>query len=214
MLLAIGLTGPPGSGKGSVVEIITRLAEEEGLITQYFSLSDEIRHEARRRGVSAARENLKQIADELRAQQGSHIWAALTATKVEAYLATAGEQAGLLFIDGLRNPHEVKEMRRRFGQRFKLLGITAPAKDIQRNLKDRNRGDEASRVLEDERGLKALVSTEMGQGEPEYGHNIAACLAMADWPLIHNDGSLADLQEKVRLLVEQYIFPAVVAREK
>ena len=212
MLLAIGVTGPPGAGKGSVIEIISTLAEECGLVTKYFSLSDELRREARRQGIQPERANLKRIGDDFRVRFGSQIWADLTAAKIENYLSTVEKDALLVFIDGLRNPAEVREIRRRFGGRFKLVGITAPSRDIQRNLKDRNRGDEEERVLEDERGLKELISAEMGQGEPEYGHNIAACLAMADWPLIHNDGSLAELQKKVRAFADQYIIPIIAAR--
>lgn len=213
MALLIGLTGPVAAGKSSVAKILSWLARENGVGSKYFSLSDEIREEARRQEILLEREALKQTADWFRSRAGNGVWALLVASRVENRLATVAEDEGaiLVVVDSIRNPGEVHELRARFGSLFNLVGITAPPDVIQRNLQHRSRSDESRHLLADERALQDYVESEMGSGEPGFGHNVAACLKMADWPPIHNDGSFADLERKVRVLADRSIFPLLAA---
>ena len=42
MILCVGLAGSLGLGKGSVADILSTLAREQGLKVAYYSLSDEV----------------------------------------------------------------------------------------------------------------------------------------------------------------------------
>jgi dephospho-CoA kinase len=213
MVLLIGLTGPLGSGKSSVAEILSTLARERGIQVMSFSLSDEIRKEVKRQGVHLRRDALKQMANVFRSRIGNGVWALLVASRIEEHLAMVEDADVLVLIDAIRNPGEVYELRTRFGNRFKLLGVTASFEGIRENLRRRSRSDEGVHVLGDERALQDLIESEMGSGEPSFGHNVEACMEMTDFPPIHNDGSLAALREKVRALADQQIFPLLRAPE-
>jgi dephospho-CoA kinase len=207
MRLYIGLTGPLGSGKSSAAEVISSLAGARGIEVAYFSLSDEIRKEVSRQGDQLRRDALKQTAHRFRSRRGNGVWAMVVASKIRERFTMTEDTKILVFIDAIRNPGEVYELRAHFGDRFKLLGITAPPEIIRENLRRRKRDDESRRILEDEMALQNLIKSEMGAKEPGFGHNVSACLEMADWPPIHNDGSLVEFEKKVRVLAEQHILP-------
>ena len=207
MILCVGLTGPLGSGKGSVAEILSTLARQRGLEVVYYSLSDEIRKEAERRGIQLERDALKQTANVLRSKLGNGVWAGLVASRIkEEHFVVIADKDMLIIIDAIRNIGEVRELRAEFGNQFRLLAVTAPRGVIQENLLHRRREDESKRALLDTRELEKLIETEMGVGEPDFGHNVATCIEAADWPPIYNDGSLEDLRRKVLALAEQHIF--------
>lgn len=213
MVLLVGLTGPLGSGKGSVANTLSALAGEHGIRVAYYSLSDEIRGEIKRQETQLERDTLKRTADKFRSRMGNGVWASLVASRIEEYLAATEDVKTLILVDAIRNTGEVRELRTRFGSRFKLLGVLAPSSTIRENLLRRRRIDESGWVLEDEQEIRRLIETEMGSGEPGFGHNVAACVEMADWPPIHNDGSLAELEGKVRLWAEQNILPLFMPQE-
>ena len=208
MILCVGLTGSLGSGKGSVAETLSTLAREQGLKVAYYSLSDEIRREVERRGIQLERDALKKTANEFRSKFGNGVWARLVASKIkEEHLTAIEDTPMLIIIDAIRNIGEVHELRMQFGNQFRLLAVTAPRQVIHENLLRRRRHDESKLALLDEGEVGRLIETEMGVGEPDFGHNVAACIEAADWLPIHNDGTLTDLERKVILLAEQHILP-------
>jgi dephospho-CoA kinase len=207
MILCVGLTGALGSGKGSVAETLSTLARERGLKVAYYSLSDEIRKEVKRRGIQLERDALKQTANEFRSKFGNGVWARMVASKIKEEHLPIEDTQMLIIIDAIRNIGEVQELRLQFGNQFRLLAVTAPREVIQENLVRRSRHDESKQALLDEGELKRLIETEMGVGEPDFGHNVAACIEAADWTPLQNDGTLADLAGKVTLLAHQHIFP-------
>ena len=207
MILCVGLAGSLGLGKGSVADILSTLAREQGLKVAYYSLSDEIRKEVERRGIQLERDALKQTANEFRSKFGNGVWARRVASKIkQEHLPMEGTQM-LIIIDAIRNIGEVHELRMQFGNQFRLLAVTAPRQIIQDNLLRRRRYDESKLALLDEGELGKLIETEMGVGEPDFGHNVAACIEAADWLPIRNDGTLEDLERKVILLAQQHISP-------
>jgi len=207
MILCVGLTGSLGSGKGSVAGTLLTFARERGLKVAYYSLSDEIRKEVERRGIQLERDALKQTANEFRSKFGNGVWARRVASKIKQEHLPMEDIQMLIIIDAIRNIGEVHELRMQFGNQFRLLAVTAPRQVIQENLLRRRRHDESKLALLDEGELGKLIETEMGVGEPDFGHNVAACIEAADWPPIQNDGTLEDLERKVILLAEQHIFP-------
>lgn len=206
MIVCLGITGPLASGKGSVAEVLSAIAHERGIKVAYYSLSDEIRKETERRGIQLERDALKQTANVYRSRLGNGVWAGLIASRIkEEHFASISDVNQLIIIDAIRNIGEVHELRTQFVNRFRLLAVTAPPEMIRRNLLRRGRSDESKRVLLDETEIENLIRTEMGAGEPGFGHNVAACIEEANWPPIHNDGSLEDLERKVRILADQEI---------
>jgi hypothetical protein len=85
----------------------------------------------------------------------------------------------LIIIDAIRNI-EMHELCTQFGNQFRLLVVTAPRQVIGENLLRRRRHDESKLALLDEGELGRLIETEMGVGEPDFGHNVAACIEVAD----------------------------------
>ncbi len=211
MNLLIGLTGPPGAGKGTLADILLSLAGQLGITAKYMSLSDSIRKEVSRQGLQFERDVLKKTADLFRERLGNGVWALLLASEIEEFLATSDGTNALIVIDGIRNPREVQVFRSQFGDQFKLLSVTAPPKVLQVNLQNRKRQDESKKVLEDSKALENLVAAEMGLGEPDFGHNIEACIEMADWPPISNTALLSEFEQKVKTFAKQQLLPILIS---
>lgn len=109
--MIIGLTGKNGSGKTAVSEYLRSRGFE------YYSLSDAIRDEVRRRGEEITRERLIEVGTELRETYGPGILA-------ERILSGLGNDQNYV-IDSIRNPQEVDALRRRSD--FTLLALEADA---------------------------------------------------------------------------------------
>lgn len=107
----IGLVGPMVSGKGIVADYLVSLGYS------YFRLSDIIREEIERLGKTPDRKTLQDIGDKLRQKYGTDILAKRVAKKIES---SRIERA---IVDGVRNPGELKYLRRRFGAI--IIGVDA-----------------------------------------------------------------------------------------
>ncbi len=107
--MIIGLTGLNGAGKTEVAQYLV----SRGF--QYFSLSDEIREEIRRRGREITREVLIEVGNELRDKYGPGVLA-------ERILQKLGRD-GNYVVDSIRNPVEVEVLRRR--EDFAFLAVEA-----------------------------------------------------------------------------------------
>ncbi len=110
-MVIIGVVGPIGAGKSEVCRILEKLG--------YFriSLSDILREEARKRGLSTEREVLRKLGDELRAKLGK---GALAKLAIEELRKKGIKRA---VIDSVRLPEEVKEIEKAGGF---CIGVTAP----------------------------------------------------------------------------------------
>jgi dephospho-CoA kinase len=206
--LILGLTGPPGSGKGTVADFLAELVQSRGINVQRYSLSDEIRFELKKRGKVVDRNNLRELANAFRSRLGSGVWATLTASRIEDDLAMQSSQNMLIIVDGIRNPGEVYEFRNRFGYHFKLLGLTASPERLSEYMQQRSRADEPDQVLKDKQKLRRLIQSELGTVDRQHhGHNISRCLTMTDWPIIENNGSLSELKQTIRDIANQDIIP-------
>src|SRR3989338_1290539 len=108
--MIIGLTGANASGKGEAAGYL----KSKGF--EYYSLSDILREEAKARGIELSRENLIKLGNELRTKNRPSILADLVIKNIKA--------KGNYVIDSIRNPFEVKALRKLSG--FILIGIDAP----------------------------------------------------------------------------------------
>jgi len=173
--LCIGLTGRMASGKGEAVRILN------GYGFQYVSLSDIVRREAAKIRPALNRGQMQDLGNRLRREGGAGILGKMVRELVEA------ANAPRWVIDGIRNPAEVKELKKMAG--FVLLAIQTEVPIILARLKKRGRFTDVGAEAE----MRASLEREWGEGEPGEGQQVGRCLAMADFT-IANNGPLQELQ--------------------
>lgn len=172
----IGLTGTNGAGKGEVAAYL----KAKGYT--YFSLSDLVREELRKKDKETTRNNLIKMGNELREKFGPDILAKLAMKKVK----------GRAVIDSIRNPSEVKYLRKH--KAFILLAIDAPVELRYERAVKRGRIESASTLEE------FIKKEEEEMTDYEKGQQLLNCMKMADHTLI-NAGSLEDLHKKLEGLL-------------
>jgi len=148
----------------------------------YFSLSDLIRDELRKKGEEINRNNLIKMGNKLREKLGVDILARLVMENIKRKAV----------IDSIRNPKEVEYFRKQ--KNFLLLAIDAPVKIRYKRAKKRGREESASNLQE----FIKKESEEMTN--QEKGQQLHSCMNMADITII-NDGTLEDLYQKLEALI-------------
>lgn len=169
----IGLTGTNAAGKGEVAAYLI----EKGY--KYFSLSDLIRDELRKKRKEPSRDNLIAMGNALRKRYGADILARRVMKKIK------GKKA---IIDSIRNSREAAFLRKQKG--FLFVAVDAPAELRYKRAKKRGRAESGSTLEE----FIAKEKEEMTGNSGEQ--QLRRCLALADITLI-NDGSLAALHKKI-----------------
>lgn len=182
--LCIGLTGRMASGKGEAVRILAACG------FHYVSLSDIVRREAARGGGTVSRGTMQDIGNRLRAQGGAGVLGRM----VRELIAAAAETRWV--IDGIRNPAEVRELKKISD--FFLIAIDCPIPTILARMKQRGRATDAVSEAE----LRAGLEREWGLGEPEGGQQVGPTMAMADFT-VANDGTLAELKTRLDAVLEK-----------
>lgn len=172
----IGLTGTNGAGKGEAAAFFRKRG------FAYFSLSDLIREELRKRQLPPTRDNLIRAGNALRRRYGADILARRVLRRVK----------GDAVIDSIRNPLEVEHLRT--WKNFRLLAVDAPAAVRFERVKRRGR-DESAATLEE---FKAKEREERGRS-PE-AQQLGTCRRMADLTLV-NDSSLKNFHRKLEALL-------------
>jgi dCMP deaminase len=180
--MLIGLTGRNASGKGEVAKYLQTKS------FYYFSLSDVIRDEVRKRGLPLTREMLIQTGNELREHFGPGILAHRILARVE--------DDKHYVIDSIRNPSEVEALRA--AKHFKLLRVEAHLHTRFERLKNRAReGDPLS--------FERFVELEEREWEgSQNSQNLRVVEALADYA-VSNDGTLEQLHAEVDRLIPQMI---------
>lgn len=194
----MGVTGLPGSGKGTFIEILRHILAERLIQTTYYSLSDMVRNEARRQGLPIERPILRQVANQLRQTAGSGVLSKMVLQQIEA----DNVPAGLIIIDAIRNPEEVWLLRRQLGDTFVLVAVEAPLELLIERVMSRGRSDETKEVMVQREVAQRMILGESGSNEPAHGHNIAQCIQMADWH-IDNSQSLIALTRETQKFADQ-----------
>lgn len=170
--MIIGLTGTIASGKS----LIASYLKEKGF--QYYSFSDIIKEEAKKRKIVLTRENLQKLGNLLREEnQDEGVLAKLILKKVKTQKAV---------LDGIRNCSEIKELRKR--KDFVLIGVDAPQKLRYKRLRARARKGDPKTFNE----FKEIDDKE-NRG---YGQEVNKCLKKVDF-LIINDSTISQLKKKV-----------------
>jgi dephospho-CoA kinase len=169
----IGLTGTNGAGKGEVAAYLIKKGYA------YFSLSDQIRDELRKKGQEPTRNNLIALGNALRKRYGADILARRVMKKAR------GEK---VVIDSVRTTEEAAFLRKQKG--FLLLAVDAPAELRYKRVKKRGRAESAST-------LEQFIAKEREEMAGDAGEQqLRRCLTLADITII-NDGTLAALHRKI-----------------
>lgn len=184
--MIIGLTGPICSGVDTFAEI---LKKERGFL--WFSYSDILREEARDREIELTRVSLQDLGDELRKNEGLGVLSKRIAKKIK-------ERPEENYVVGnIRNPGEVHEMRKIFGDRFVLVKLDAPSEIRFQRLFNRRREKDPQNFPD----FVKMEERDLGKKEAEHGQQHAAVFALADVE-IDNSQALHDLREKALKLVD------------
>ncbi len=179
----IGLTGRNASGKGTVASFL----KESSFV--YHSLSDTLRDELKRRNLEESRDNLIMIGNSLREEGGPGILADLmisNLTSLENHI-----------VDSIRNPLEVKSLRREYeNHNFSLISVDARPEIRYERLKQRNRAGDSSSWEE----FLAQEKLEERSSDPNK-QQIFETINEADYH-IDNSGSLSELKNKIRKIID------------
>jgi dCMP deaminase len=177
--MIIGLTGNNGSGKTAVSEYLKSRS------FKYYSLSDEIREEIRRRSLEITREVLIDVGNELREKFGPGVLA-------ERILQRLGNDQNYV-IDSIRNPQEVEVLRQRSD--FTLLALEADQKTRFERSRDRGRENAAQSF----RQFVEEETRELDSANPA-NQQLYATQQKADL-IVNNDGTLEELHRNLDKLL-------------
>lgn len=173
--MIIGLTGKNGAGKGEVAEIL------KGVGYTYYSLSDVLREELRKKGKETSRKNLTEFANELRQKQGAGCLALLVSEQLES------DQNYV--IDSIRHPMEVETLRKQAN--FSLLTVEADPKVRFGRIESRQREGDSKTYAE---FVEQEVKEAAGKNPTDQQLNQTIDIADAR---IENRGTLEELRGKV-----------------
>ena len=180
--MLIGVAGPNAAGKGEV----TGYLAQQGY--RVLSLSDILRDTLRREGVSETRERMIETGARLREEHGPGVLARQTLEK----LGSDHDYA----IDSIRHPAEVETLAGS-ARRFALVWVDADPRVRFERLRLRGRSGDPTRF----EVFQELESRELASAD-SAGQQLLAVKALADH-VVHNDGSLATLQEQVAVWLSE-----------
>jgi dephospho-CoA kinase len=168
----IGLTGTNASGKGEAAAFF------KGHGFAYYSQSDVIRDELRRKSLEPTRDNLIREGNDLRQRFGPDIMARRVMEKI----------SDDSIVDSIRNPSEIEYWRRQ--PNFILLAIDAPVEVRHQRALARGR-DESATSLEEFTAKEDEEKTRNRNAQ-----QLETCMRMADF-VIRNDGTLEEFRKKL-----------------
>ncbi len=172
--MIIGLVGRNAAGKSTIADYLGKKGFE------YFSLSDELRQEAKKRKLSIERETLIVLGNELRQEFGAGVLA-------ERVLAKIVHEKNCV-VDSIRTPQEALVFKRHRG--FVLWFVDADQKTRFERVKKRKREGDPSTFKE----FVRLEELEEKGGVTEQ--NLPKTISLAD-QAIKNNSSFEDLYLEV-----------------
>ena len=177
--MLIGLTSRNAAGKDEVARF---LVQRHGFA--YFSLSDVLREELKKRGLPVTRENLIEAGNRLRLEKGPGALA-------EIALDSLKDKKDAVVVS-IRNVGEIETLRKRSD--FTLVGVDAPVELRFQRARLRGRTD-------DEATLEDFIAREMAElagGENEQ--QLDKCFHLCDRVIV-NEGTLEELYAKTEELL-------------
>ncbi len=177
--MILGLTGRNAAGKGEAAEFL----KIKGFY--YLSLSDVLREEIQKRGMSVSRERLVEMGRELRRTHGDGYLAECILERLEPDKNYV--------VDSFRHPGEVEVFRR--APAFYLVSVEAAPEIRFERIRQRNRESDPSGLDE----FKALEAAEAGSRHSE-GQQLDATGQLADFR-IGNNGPLQEFHSKIQQML-------------
>lgn len=182
-MIIIGITGYIGSGKGTVVDYLTKT---KGL--KHFSARAFITKEVEKRGLPVIRENMSNVSDNLRQKHSPSFI-------IESLYHEAKKSGVDCIIEAIRTPGEVDALRN-IGH-FYLFAVTAdlPLRYERIVL----RGNETDHISFDtfaEQDRREATSTDPNK------QNVDACIKKAD-VVFNNNGTIEELHEEIEEAVRE-----------
>jgi len=175
--ILIGIAGMPGAGKATVEEIV------KSMNYPVVVMGDEIRDEAKRRGLKPTPENLGMVMLKLREEEGPNVVAERCIPKIEK------ADGKIVIVDGIRSPYEVEKFKRHFPN-FTLISIHASPETRFQRLFNRKRSDDPS-------GWNTFA----GRDLRELSVGLGDVIAMADYMIV-NEGTKNQLKKEMRKFLE------------
>ncbi len=184
----IGVVGGAASGKDTVADAFTRFGYE------HVSSSDSVREEILARGKQPSRPLQTEIANEMRATEGSSYWVKQSLRDVR--------EGQLVVISGLYAPGEGEFIQKCI--RGLIVGVVASL-DAESDLNARfhrliDRADGSRDQLDYNAFLAAHQRENSGTSSGET--NIGQLLGRADFTIVNN-GPLADIHHQVENIVNE-----------
>lgn len=175
--MIVGITGTLGAGKGTIVEYLVR---EHGF--RHYSVRAFITEEIKRRALPVNRDNMREVANDLRA---AHSPSYIVEQLYQQALAAGGDAV----IESLRTTGEVTALRKK--PDFHLFAVDCPIKLRYQRIK-------ARRSETDMVDFETFVANEAAEmhGTDPGTQNLAACIRLADH-FFKNDGSISELEQAV-----------------
>jgi len=127
--LFVGLTGMAGSGKSIAVKTATQNGYDVVV------MGDEVRGEAKRRGLTPTPENLGKIMQELRRLEGESAIARRCITRINRFTSQK------IVVDGIRSLSEVEEFEKSF-PKFSLIAVHSSPETRFKRIYKRQRSDD------------------------------------------------------------------------
>jgi cytidylate kinase len=185
----IGIGGTDGSGKDSLGEM---LAERHGWL--FVSVTDIMRAELSRRGITLKRENLRALGDECRRTYGPGV---LITKALEIYKNQPKKYSGLAMAS-LRNPGEVDTLHVEGGI---LIWADADLEVRYSRVTSRNRGSE------DHVSLEQFIKEHeiQSNGEHESAMNLSKVKAKADIFLQNNGNDIEKFKNDAEKALKDYL---------
>ncbi len=175
--IVVGLAGMPGAGKATFRKMVNEMGYPAVV------MGDEIREEARRRGLNPTPENLGMVMLKLREEQGPAIVAERCVPKIKK------TKARVVIVDGIRSLHEAEEFKRHF-PKFFLIAIHASPETRFKRLFRRRRTDDPKNW-----------QTFMERDSRELGVGLGSVITTADHMIV-NEGTKSQLRREVREVLE------------
>lgn len=181
----LGLTGPKAAGKDELAKMLIKYHRFE-----YLSLSSICRDVATKRHLPHITSILQNIGDELRKKYGPSVLAKRTIRKIAKLYPDKN-----MIINGIRNPREVKILKKKYQAQFILVSLNAAkAIRLKRYLKREGVTKEQFEIDN---------ARDLGKGEKNSGQQVKKCMKLADIRLKNNYTRLSNLRLLARKLVKQ-----------
>lgn len=197
----IALTGLPSSGKGEAARALVELASLRGWRAAQLTFSDQIKEEARRRGMPDSafnRDVLSRMGIEMREAEGPGVLAARIIRRIRDW---PEPRPDVFIADGMRHPGEFETLADFFGDRLLLAAIESDPAEIARRLLARGRADESPEAMQSEAGAIRLLEQELHGKLNALGPNVGRCMDLAD-VRVPNHGTLEELRRNAAALLD------------